>query len=95
MRDVDNQAEIARKGTPIRRVRVNGAPTLTSLNDVTDDLLNGLDPASAKASALQFKTIPVYVPGSSPFIRRPGLVASASLRDPPTEWSRQFVGART
>lgn len=58
MTDVDIRAEIARKGTPVRRVRVNGAPTLTSLYQASDDLLNGLDPAIAEARALQFKNDP-------------------------------------
>jgi len=58
MTDVDIRAEIARKGTPVRRVRVNGAPTLTSLDVATDELLNGLDPAIAEARALQFKNDP-------------------------------------
>ena len=58
MTDVAIRAEIARKGTPVRRVRVNGAPTLTSLYDATDDLLNGLDPAIAEARALQVKSDP-------------------------------------
>ena len=58
MTDADIRAEIARKGTPVRRIRMNGAPTLTSLYDATDDLLNGFDPAIAEVRALQFKNDP-------------------------------------
>jgi exonuclease I len=58
MTDVDIRAEIARKGTRVRCIRVNGAPTLTSLYDAADDLLNGLDPAIAEVRALQFKKAP-------------------------------------
>jgi exodeoxyribonuclease-1 len=58
MPDADIRAEIARKGTPVRRVRVNGAPTLSSLYDAADELLNGLDPAIAETRARQFKNDP-------------------------------------
>ena len=58
MTDADLHAEIARKGTPVRRVRVNGAPTLTSLYEADDDLLNGLDPGAAEERARQFKDDP-------------------------------------
>jgi hypothetical protein len=43
MADDEIRAEIARKGTPVRRIRLNGAPTLTSLHEAADDLLNGVD----------------------------------------------------
>lgn len=51
MSDAQVRAEIARKGTPVRRVRVNGAPTLTSLFGASDEMLGGLDPALAESRA--------------------------------------------
>ncbi len=58
MSDAGIRAEIARKGTPVRRIRVNGAPTLTSLYEASDDMLKGLDPAIAEGRAAEFKQDP-------------------------------------
>lgn len=47
-------AEIARKGTPLRRVRVNGAPTLTPLEEA-DDLMPDLDEARLRDRARRYR----------------------------------------
>ncbi len=49
------RAEFARKGSPIRRLRVNGAPTLSDLYDAPGHLLNGVDAAVAEERARRFK----------------------------------------
>lgn len=55
MSDGQVHAEIARKGTPVRRVRVNGAPTLTPLEEA-QDLMPGLDEASLRDRARRYRT---------------------------------------
>jgi len=59
MSDPEILAEIARKGTPVRGVRLNGAPTLTGLHEAGDDLLGGLDAGLAEERASQLKADPV------------------------------------
>jgi exodeoxyribonuclease-1 len=54
MSDEQVHAEIARKGTPLRRVRVNGAPTLTPLEEA-DDLMPGLDEAKLRDRARRYR----------------------------------------
>jgi exodeoxyribonuclease-1 len=54
MSDSEARAAIARKGTPVRRVRVNGAPTLTDLYNASDEMLGGLDQALAESRAREF-----------------------------------------
>jgi exodeoxyribonuclease-1 len=44
MPDDDLHHALARKGSPVRRVRTNGAPTLTLLHEAEDHLLEGFDP---------------------------------------------------
>lgn len=56
MTDEAVRAEIARKGTPVRRVRINGAPTLTALYEAPDELLNGLDPDLAEDRARRLRS---------------------------------------
>jgi len=54
MSDEQVHAEVARKGTPLRRVRINGAPTLTPLEDA-DDLMPGLDQARSRDRARRYR----------------------------------------
>jgi exodeoxyribonuclease-1 len=54
MSDEQVHAEIARKGTPLRRLRVNGAPTLTPLEEA-DELLPGLDEARLRDRARRYR----------------------------------------
>lgn len=55
MSDEQVRAEIARKGTPLRSLRVNGAPTLTPLEEA-DELLPGLDEAKLRDRARRYRT---------------------------------------
>jgi exodeoxyribonuclease-1 len=54
MTDEQVHTEVARKGTPLRRVRVNGAPTLTPLEDA-HDLMVGLDEARLRDRARRYR----------------------------------------
>lgn len=54
MSDEELRADIARKGTPVRRLRVNGAPTLTPL-DEADELIPGFDLESARDRASRYR----------------------------------------
>ena len=54
MSDGQVHAEVARKGTPVRRVRVNGAPTLTPLEEA-DDLMPGLDEVRLRDRARRYR----------------------------------------
>lgn len=58
MTDEEIRSEIARKGTPVRRLRVNGAPTLTNFYDAPDDLADGLDLELAEERAIKLKEDP-------------------------------------
>lgn len=48
MSDEELRDALARKGSPIRRVRTNGAPTLTLFHEAEDHLLEGFDPYEAE-----------------------------------------------
>ena len=54
MSDEQVHAEVARKGTPVRRVRVNGAPTLTPL-DEAGELVPGLNEARSRDRARSYR----------------------------------------
>lgn len=54
MTDEQVHAEVARKGTPLRRVRINGSPTLTPLED-SDELMPGLDQAMSRDRARRYR----------------------------------------
>lgn len=54
MTDEQVHAEVARKGTPLRRVRVNGAPTLTPLEDAYD-LMPGLNETRLRERARRYR----------------------------------------
>jgi exodeoxyribonuclease-1 len=58
MSDQDLGLALARKGTPVRRLRVNAAPTLTELNDASPELLGGLTVEIAEARAHQLRGDP-------------------------------------
>lgn len=55
MSDQDLLVELGKKPAPIRRIRVNAAPTLTPLYEAPDVMLNGLDPASVEAASRKVK----------------------------------------
>lgn len=54
MSDEEVQAEIARKGTPVRRLRVNAAPTLTPL-DEAGELIPSFDLEKARVRARRYR----------------------------------------
>ncbi|RUV81539.1 exodeoxyribonuclease I, partial [Mesorhizobium sp. M1A.F.Ca.IN.020.32.1.1] len=54
MSDDEVRAEVSRKGTPLRRLRVNGAPTLTPLEEA-DDLMPGIDVETAREVARRYR----------------------------------------
>ncbi|MBU0825484.1 MAG: exodeoxyribonuclease I [Alphaproteobacteria bacterium] len=55
MSDDQMRSEIARKGTPLRRLKVNGAPTLTPLEEA-DDLIPGLDIEAARDRSRRYRS---------------------------------------
>lgn len=58
MSDEDLGLALARKGTPVRRLRVNAAPTLTGLADALPELMGGLSVDIAEARARQLREDP-------------------------------------
>lgn len=54
MSDEEVRSEISRKGTPLRRLRVNAAPTLTPLDEAAD-LVPGLEIAKARDMARRYQ----------------------------------------
>lgn len=55
MTDEDLQTEFAQKPSPVRRLRINAAPTLTALYDAPDQMLNGVDLDEVEARARRVK----------------------------------------
>lgn len=55
MSEDDLHQALARKGSPIRRVRTNGAPTLTLFHEAEDHLLEGFDPYEAEERGRQLR----------------------------------------
>jgi len=49
---------LARKGSPIRRIRINGAPTLTRFYEAEDHLLGDCDPVEAEGRGRRVKADP-------------------------------------
>lgn len=58
MSDEEMIGEICRKGTPVRRLAVNGGPALTELWAAPDELLGGLDLDTAEDRARRLKNDP-------------------------------------
>ncbi|MET3528069.1 exonuclease domain-containing protein [Phenylobacterium koreense] len=58
MSDDEIRAEVARKGGPIRRLAINGAPTLTAIWDAPEALLDGTEPDLAEDRARRWSTAP-------------------------------------
>lgn len=54
MSDAEVDAEICRKGTPLRRLKVNGAPILTSLDDA-QELIPEVDIDQARNRAFRYR----------------------------------------
>ena len=55
MSDDELRGEICRKGSPVRRLAVNGAPTLTAIWDAPDELLGELEADVAEDRARRIK----------------------------------------
>ncbi|ABS63439.1 MULTISPECIES: exonuclease domain-containing protein [Parvibaculum] len=60
MSDEDLRVELARKPSPIRRFRINAAPTLTALYDARDQMLNGIDLDEVETRARRVKDDPTF-----------------------------------
>ena len=58
MTDDELRAELAQKPCPVRRLRINAAPTLTSLYDAPDVMLDGVDIDTIEARARRVKNDP-------------------------------------
>lgn len=58
MTDDELRAELAQKPCPIRRLRINAAPTLTALHDAPEVMLDGLDLDAIEARARRLKDDP-------------------------------------
>lgn len=58
MTDDELRAELAQKPCPIRRLRINAAPTLTALYDAPEVMLDGLDLDAIEARARRLKDDP-------------------------------------
>jgi exodeoxyribonuclease-1 len=58
MSDDDIRAEVCRKGGPMRRLAINGAPTLTAIWDAPEMLLDGIEADVAEDRARRFKDAP-------------------------------------
>jgi exodeoxyribonuclease I len=79
MSDEELRAELNLKPSPVRRLKVNAAPTLTSLYDAPDLMLNGAEPETIEAAsravkgdtALCTRIITAYVSAREPFLRSP------------------------
>ena len=56
--DEELHAALARKGSPIRRLRTNSAPTLTRFYEAEAHLLEGFDPAEAEERGRRLKADP-------------------------------------
>jgi exodeoxyribonuclease-1 len=75
MSDGELRVELTLKPSPVRRLRVNAAPTLTPLYDAPDLMLNGADPETIEAAsravrydpALCARIIAAYVSAREPF----------------------------
>jgi exodeoxyribonuclease-1 len=71
------RVDLAQKPSPVRRLRVNAAPTLTPLYDAPDLMLNGADPETIEVRSRLVKADPVvcarviaaYVSAREPFSR--------------------------
>ncbi|MGY2991204.1 exonuclease domain-containing protein [Mesorhizobium sp. URHB0026] len=55
MGDKELQAELAQKPSPVRRLRINAAPTLTAFYDAPDQMLNGIELDELEARARRVK----------------------------------------
>jgi exodeoxyribonuclease-1 len=55
MTDEELLAELVVRPSPVRRLRINAAPTLTAFYDAPDQMLNGVDLDSLEASARRIK----------------------------------------
>jgi exodeoxyribonuclease-1 len=58
MTDDELRDELAQKPCPIRRLRINAAPTLTALYDAPDVMLDGLDVDTIEVRARRVKDNP-------------------------------------
>jgi exodeoxyribonuclease I len=58
MTDEELRAELAQKPCPVRRLRINAAPTLTALYDAPEVMLDGLDIDAIEARARRVKDDP-------------------------------------
>lgn len=59
MTDEDLRSELAQKPSPVRRLRINAAPTLTAFYDAPDQMLNGVDLDEVEAQARRLKADPL------------------------------------
>lgn len=79
MSDGELRVELGLKPSPVRRLRVNAAPTLTPLYDAPNLMLNGADPETIEAasrvvkgdSSLCTRIVAAYVSAREPFSRSP------------------------
>lgn len=79
MSDEELQVELGLKPSPVRRLRINAAPTLTPLHDAPDLMLNGADLETIEARsrvvrddpALCARIVAAYVSAREPFSRSP------------------------
>jgi exodeoxyribonuclease I len=77
MSDGELRVELSLKPSPVRRLRVNAAPTLTPLCDAPDLMLNGADPETIEAAsrgvkadaALCTRIVAAYASARGPFSR--------------------------
>jgi exodeoxyribonuclease-1 len=58
MPEDDLQVELAQKPSPVRRLRVNAAPTLTPLYDAPEIMLNGANPETIETACRKIKDDP-------------------------------------
>jgi exodeoxyribonuclease I len=83
MSDEELRAELSLKPSPVRRLRVNAAPTLTPLYDAPDLMLNGADPETIEATsriirddpALCARIVAAFVSARELFSRSPHVEA--------------------
>lgn len=79
MTDDDLRAELALKPSPVRRLRINAAPTLTALYDAPDQIRGGADLDEIEARARRVRDDPLfcarlvsaYVAARAPRLRSP------------------------
>jgi exodeoxyribonuclease-1 len=79
MSDGELRVALGLRPSPVRRLRVNAAPTLTPLYDAPDLMLNGVDPETLEVAARAVKgdaalcsrIVAAYVSAREPFSRSP------------------------